>query len=139
MSRLNNFKRQHREIRELADKISMILNQDLLVQDPMEVRNLLSTLSGKLMMHLAMEDQFLYPNLMESNDSQIQTTAARFSTEMGDLVKVFKDYSAKWLNPSTIQANHEAFIKESRAIFQALLKRIDREDRELYPLVEEDE
>ena len=50
MSRLNNFKRQHREIRELADKISMILNQDLLVQDPMEVRNLLSTLSGKLMM-----------------------------------------------------------------------------------------
>ena len=138
MSRLNNFKRQHREIRELADKISMILNQDLLVQDPMEVRNLLSTLSGKLMMHLAMEDQFLYPNLMESNDSQIQTTAARFSTEMGDLVKVFKDYSEKWLTPSSIKANPDTFIKDSHDIFQALLRRIEREDRELYPLVDQE-
>ncbi len=137
MSRLDNFKRQHREIGELVNDIITMLSQDLLVQDPTKVRTLLSTLSGKLMMHLAMEDQFLYPSLMENSNNQIKTTAARFSTEMGDLVKVFKDYSDKWLNPSTIKANPEAFIKESHDIFLALRRRIEREDRELYPLVDQ--
>lgn len=136
MSHLENFKRQHREIKELVDNLTTMLKQDLLVQEPTKVRTVLSTLAGKLMMHLAMEDQFLYPTLIQNGNAQAQTTAARFSNEMGGLVQVFKDYSTKWLNPSSIKADPEAFISESHEILQALRHRIAREDGELYPLVE---
>lgn len=138
MSRLDNFKRQHREIRELVSNITALLDRDLLLAEPAQVRYQLSALSGKLMMHLAMEDKFLYPSLMGKDDTKIQSTADRFSAEMGDLVKVFKDYSEKWLTPSSIKANPDTFIKDSHDIFQALLRRIEREDRELYPLVDQE-
>ena len=137
MSRLTNFKRQHREIRELISTITPLLDRDLLLIEPTQVRYKLSALLGKLMMHLAMEDRFLYPRLIKSKNRQIQTTANRFSTEMGDLVKVFNDYSKKWLSSSSIRANPDAFIEDSHDTFRALLNRVDLEDLELYPLVEE--
>ena len=137
MGQLVNFKRQHREIRELVNKIKSSLLIDLLQTEPASVRYILSTLSGKLLMHLAMEDQFLYPSLMEKNDPILRATAQKFLTEMGDLVDVFKNYSQKWLRPSLIQADPRAFIEDSNQIFHALLQRIDQEDQELYPLSEE--
>ena len=136
MVQLANFKRQHQEIRELVNMTTALLDHSALEKDPTQVRYKLSALSGKLLIHLSMEDQFLYPILMEQDDRQLQTTARKFLAEMGDLVTVFKNYSQKWISPSSIKANPAAFIKESTDILHALLQRIEREDRELYPLVE---
>lgn len=139
MSQLSNFKRQHREIRELVSMITSLLKHDLLCQEPTKIRYILSTLAGKLMMNLAMEDQFLYPSLKEKDDQRIQTTAHKFFTEMGDLMNVFKNYSQKWLSPSLIRENPDSFIQDSQDILHSLLKRIEQEDQQLYPLLEEAE
>ena len=136
MGYLENFKRQHREIKELVEHILPMLNQDLLKREPAKIRSTISILTGKLMMHLAMEDHFLYPSLRERNDQRLQTIGEKFFAETSDLMVVFKSYSQKWLNPGSIKENPDSFIRESEELFHLLLRRIDEEDRHLYPLFE---
>jgi len=137
MECLENLKRQHQEIRTIVSDISSLLNFYILLQDPVPIRNKLPALSGKLSVHLAMEDKSLYPRLIKRGRSEVQITAKVFLAEMGNLINSFQNYSQKWLSADSIKANPDDFINDSNYIFRALLQRINREDRELYPLVEE--
>lgn len=136
MGHLANLKRQHREIQDMVNELLSLLNPNILQRNPVSVRTKLSALSGKLSIHLAMEDKYLYPMLIENGRSGVQATAKKFFTEMGDLVDVFQNYSHKWLNPNSIKANSHEFITDSNNIFRTLQQRIERENRELYPLFE---
>jgi hypothetical protein len=58
---------------------------------------------------------------------------------MGGLKQTFADYSRRWNTPEAMQAAPGDFIRESRAVLDALMHRIMREERELYPLVDGDQ
>ncbi|NLY90875.1 MAG: hemerythrin domain-containing protein [Firmicutes bacterium] len=133
---LKNFKRQHREIRDLIGTLTPLLDHEPLTRDPAKVRYILSTLAGKLMIHFAMEDHFLYPALKEKNDQRLQSLGDKFFAKTGDLMIVFQNYSQKWINPVLIRENPDSFIQESKDIFLLLLHRIEEEDQELYPILE---
>ena len=91
MGHLANFKRQHREIRELVKTIKSLLSHEFLHNDPAQARYKLSALSGKLLMHLSMEDQYLYPSLTGQDNPHIRAVAEQFFQEMGDLFDTFKN------------------------------------------------
>lgn len=136
MSRTDNFRRQHDEILNVAKEISLSLTPDKLNDQVNEVRKLLSSLTGKINVHLSMEDNALYPRMIQGNDANIKLTAQKFMTEMGEIKTVFTDYSKKWFSATSIKNSPMEFIKETKAIFAALEKRIQRENKELYPLVD---
>jgi hypothetical protein len=82
-----------------------------------------------------MEDQALYPRLMERKDSDAKEMATRFMTEMGGLGKAFTTYNDKW-QVSAIRNDPAGFASETQTVFGALSKRIGRENAELYPLAD---
>lgn len=132
MGYTDKFKAQHDEILRAANDI---VAQHKLKADAAVLRKLLSNLAGKVNFHLAMEDEALYPRLMESSDTATRSRASKFKTEMGGLGQAFADYNNKW-QLTAIRSDPEGFADATRKVFGALAKRIERENAELYPLAD---
>jgi Hemerythrin HHE cation binding domain len=132
----DNLRRQHRELLRLAREIAARLQGAAIATDATRLRSQIAALSGILNVHLAMEDGVMYPRLLVHEDPGIRALAARYVGEMGDLKKTFVDYSRRWNTPEAMRAAPGDFIRESRAVLDALTRRIGREEAELYPLVD---
>lgn len=94
-----------------------------------------SAFSKELLAHLTREDWLLYPSLLQSSDKAISGTAQKFMDEMGGLLAAYKAWSGEWPT-ERITADWKAFVTETSALLDALAQRIERENNELYPLVE---
>ncbi len=97
--------------------------------------NFRSAFSKELLAHLTREDWLLYPSLLQSSDKLIASTAQTFIDEMGGLLAAYKAWSGNWPTERII-ADWQTFAAETSAVLDALGERIDRENNELYPLVE---
>jgi hypothetical protein len=86
--------------------------------------------------HLAAEDNVLYPQLRKSADPKVRALAQRFVDEMQPISGAFKAYAVRWGSASTIQADAESFIRETKEILAALNARIRREHAELYSVAD---
>jgi hemerythrin-like domain-containing protein len=128
------FRVQHNELLVIAKEIAANLKADVLRKDASAVRFQLSQLAGVLTVHLSAEDRWLYPKLSAHPDAA--EIAKRYVDEMGGLKEAFGAYMKRWNTSTDIQANPEAFVKDTQGIFEALSNRIDRENRELYPLAD---
>jgi iron-sulfur cluster repair protein YtfE (RIC family) len=128
----DKFRTQHNEILLVAQQMTAELKG---AADAAALRKLLSNLAGKLNFHLAMEDEALYPRLMERKEADSKALANKFMTEMGGLGKVFRTYNEKW-QAAAIRTDPAGFAGETHAVFAALSKRIARENNELYPLAD---
>lgn len=136
MSRTTKFREQHVELLALAKEIAPLLNSAGMERDAEKVRHLLSQLAGKLNIHLAMEDNSLYPELLRHANPEIQSKAKAFVDEMGGIKKAFGEYLAKYPSAPAIQASAEGFAKDTQALFAVLGKRIEAEDSVLYPMLD---
>ena len=56
---------------------------------------------------------------------------------MGGLAAIFMAYKEAFMTPTKIKADIPKFRQETERIIGALLERLQREDKELYPLVAE--
>ncbi len=137
MSKTKSFRDQHNDLLKIASEISAHLNVDELSNDASEVRSLLSKLLGKLSVHLSMEDKVLYPKLLGHSDERVKSMAKIFIDEMGSFGEAVKAYKKKWLSALQIQKDPSDFIEQTKGIFDALVKRIERENNELYKVVDE--
>jgi iron-sulfur cluster repair protein YtfE (RIC family) len=136
MPRTELFRQQHESIIALAQEITWRLDPSVLASNARDTWMLLSTLSGKLGTHLAMEDRSLYPSLLNHSDQKVKHTAREFITEMGTISQAYSSYKVKWATSSSIQEAPDIFVKETRQIFSALRQRVDKENKILYPLLD---
>lgn len=83
MSITSNLRRQHTEILALASEIRGALQQDPAGIESIE--KLLPALTGKIKIHLAMEDNALYPLLLDAAEAETRRLAADYLNEMGIL------------------------------------------------------
>lgn len=133
----DNFRQTHDELLQLAGEISKLLTPAEIQKDAAKVRSLLSRLAGKLAVHLHMEDNALFPTIEKYDDARLNSMLKKFVNEMGGLKDAFNKYTNKWADPDHIKSNAMEFINETRSIFNALAKRIKKENTELYKLIDE--
>ncbi len=133
----DNFRQSHDELLQIAGEISKLLTPAEIQKDAAKVRSLLSRLAGKLVVHLHMEDNSLFPSLKEYNDPRLHSTLKKFVDEMGGLKDAFTKYTNKWANPDHIKNNAVEFINETKGVFSALAQRIGKENNELYKMIDE--
>ena len=129
----DNFKRQHQELLDLVGELATRVKVN--PGDAKGLRTMLSALSGKLTVHLAMEDKALYPRLMQADVDNSRGLARTFQQEMGGLADTFAQYNQKW-QAGTIAADPGGFARATQELASALGKRIARENAELYPLAD---
>lgn len=128
------YRKQHREILELARRLEALLGEQ--PANANALRQVLSELATKVTMHLAMEDRALYPLLAGSRNPATSQLATQFQQSMGGLFDAFVAFDRRYAVVKSIATGQAEFIAEARAVLAALSARIDHEEQELYPLLD---
>lgn len=126
--------RQHSEIRQQVSALKLLIENDI-ASNSFEMAKQISFMSGKLKVHLQSEDKYLYPKLLESNNSKLSELAKDYIVDMGNISNTFEIYKNKYNTKSKINSNLNKCIKETKEILGLLEKRLDKEDKELYPTI----
>lgn len=135
MGRTTIWSQQHRtitaSIAELAAIIASGCRADLLA-----VQLGIGRLTALLRLHLRQENDFLYPDLLESSDPAVAETARAFQAEAGELWQQYEHFIRRWPSRHVMAADFEQFRGEARVIFEAIDDRCRREDKHLLPLAQ---
>jgi iron-sulfur cluster repair protein YtfE (RIC family) len=135
MGQAQMFRSQHEDLLAVVNELSGLLGSKT-GENAGEIRHQLSTFAGKVKVHLSMEDQYLYPKLVQSQDVKIRELATGYAQEMGGIRDTLLGYLGRWTTAARIQADPAGFTSETQQLFQVLGQRIQRENNQLYPLLE---
>jgi hemerythrin-like domain-containing protein len=134
MSTLEAYRNTHAELRQMIDDLrSLITPEQLRIRPNAKTAYaLLCDLGTKVKSHLAEEDRNLYPTLLIHEDPKIKSIAWGFISGEKPLRKTFDEYHKRWLKDCDFNFT-DAFLEETREIFDMVDKRIDREEQVLFP------
>lgn len=100
------------------------------------VRRVLQVLDQRVILHLAQEDNILYPHLLGHPSPEVRDMAALLIAEMGNLGADFVDYVQRWSTDEALVKHWDRFVKESLGLVVRLVWRINQEESKLFPLVD---
>ncbi len=135
MYTLEELKKQNKDISELLDVLSVLIEHPHLKSN-MHVCEMTTRLNEKVWMHLVFEDNTLYSELSRHHNPDIQKLTQDFHQSAKDVKKLFSSYVRNWCHTHANDADHQAFVDESRQVFELIRKRIELEEKEIFPLVE---
>ncbi|GLQ48423.1 hypothetical protein GCM10007862_34740 [Dyella lipolytica] len=133
---IEHFKREHVELLASVTKLRELV-QSGVQEHAQAILGQLIAMSAVIKLHLAAEDRVLYPALLQATDPQIAQTGKRFQDEMGDLAQVYAAFASRWNLATKIGQDPDGFRRDANDVFKALHLRVQRENRELYPLAEQ--
>ncbi len=93
----------------------------------------------KVSEHLEIQDNHMYTIILSKGDTNARQTAENFMSGSKEIERIFKAYRKKWSdarNHTLRIANHEAFKKDTREMFELVLNRIQDETEHLFPTVQ---
>jgi len=137
MRKTETYRTHHQELRGIVARIDAMLDPVSIANAPDTVANVVRELFGKFSVHLAIEDNSLYPRAKSHSDARLRDVAARFETEMGGLSQRFDAYRKAWPGPLAIARDPAAFVADTRAVLDALKARVAREESQLYDLIDQ--
>ena len=136
MRKTETYRTHHEELRGIVARIEVMLDPASVTNAPDAVAGVVRELFGKFSVHLAIEDNSLYPRAKAHADARLRDTAARFETEMGGLSQRFDAYRKSWPGPLAIGRDPARFVAETREVLDALKARVAREETQLYDLID---
>jgi hypothetical protein len=134
--RIGQLQSQHEACLAIVEDIQARSKQIADRPAAVEITLMLARLTGILRIHLALEDEILYPALRNAPDPKMAETAERYWQSMGGLADAFLDFVDRWKRADALLAGQDAFRAESAHVFAALAERIAHEHAEIYPMAE---
>ncbi|ELN4154820.1 hemerythrin domain-containing protein [Citrobacter braakii] len=132
---IDKMKDQHVEILE---KISFLrtLSHAGVSSNAQEIATAIVSMSAIIKTHLSAEDQFLYPHIEQDGNSMLRQVSSKFQREMTDIVSEYEVFSRRWNIASKLKGNDEAFRRDANNVLRKLYERMQKENKDFYPLVE---
>ncbi len=134
----DNFRRQHEELATLGGALLQQLAEppEQIAARAAELRRSVARFAGKLNMHASMENEALYPRLLEHSDTAVRAKARDMFDEVKGIYSAFAVYSKRWPTTESITADPAGFARDTKRVLKTLWMRMCRENDELYPLVD---
>lgn len=132
---IDKMKNQHVEILE---KISFLrtLSHAGVSSNAQEIATAIVSMSAIIKTHLFAEDQFLYPHIEQDGNSMLRQVSSKFQREMTDIVSEYEVFSRRWNIASKLKGNDEAFRRDANNVLRKVYERMQKENKDFYPLVE---
>lgn len=128
---------QNDHITELSNVLSYLID-DRAICDTEVTCELFFSYVDRVREHLDMEERELYQRLLAHKESRIRNTANKFLAGSGEIKRVFGQYLKRWCKSKELRIkDHDQFVKETREMFELVLRRIEDEVEKLYPTVRE--
>lgn len=131
----DTFKRQQADILELAGRVSDKLDEGPLSAQIDEILFMLRGLKDKVTIHLAAEDQLLFPHLEQDPCDELAFMARQFRAELGTLCQEMANFTDHWDDKNTILVQQNRFLRETGGLLAVLGYSLERESSRLYPLL----
>ncbi len=135
MKTKEKLKQQHKTILRNVDEIFADFQTEIDTNGASGILGKINQLNELLDEHLRIEDEFLYPLLKSQPQEQVRDIANLFSFELGGFKEVFGKYLNNWNSADLISGSPKEFTSETNAILKTLVKRIQKEDSQLFPLI----
>ena len=137
MYALTELRDQHDVALDMADRLVDLIDNYRCAADALPITLQFNKLVGLMRVHLSQEDVQLYPELMASGDQQTSKLALSYVAEMGDLANELERFARRWSSSALVAGDFAEFAENARLLILHLAFRIERENRHLYPLVEQ--
>ena len=132
---LKNYLEQHESIQEEINVIKKLTSVQNAGECAKDIALHVSTLAGKIKVHLSMEDKYLYPRSLESGNEQVKKLATAYQSEMGELAEAFVQYKDQYNTVCEILKNIQNLKVDTQDVFGKIEKRIQKEEKELYKFI----
>ena len=129
---IDGLRRDHEVLLRSASRLSGLAAAIRTRADACDVRSVIDQMDAGLMVHLAIEDVDVYPQLMRHPDAQLKVMASETFAEMGVIKGAWVSYRDLW-DVDRILADTARFATATDAVVQALAMRIAMENDVLYP------
>lgn len=87
--------------------------------------------------HLTNTESGIFSQLLTSSDDQTCTTVERFMDGSREIKLIFSRYTKKWCkNNNLVIKDHDDFLNETIKVFDLVLRRLQDETENLYPLIQ---
>jgi len=134
MNAINNLEDQHHELAAMMLRLVNLAQGFHGPDQALPVTIHLAKLAHLLRLHLATEDEWFYPAMINSSEPLAASLATAYRDEVGGIAEDVEIFLAQWNSSTVIGLRFAQFREELFRLFHKLEDRIDREDVELYPL-----
>lgn len=132
---IDKFKHQHEDI--LADITALRqLVHGGIESNAERIAARIIAMSGNIKLHLAVEDNVLYPALADCGDATLARMSNLYQREMNGIVAGYMAFATTWNSAAHLLAAPEKFRAEANGVLRRVYERIKKEDLEFYPAAE---
>ena len=96
-------------------------------------------MSALIKLHLAVEDQVLYPALQADRQSDLARLARHYQSDMVPIAAAYDAFTRRWNTSQRVREDAQGFRDDANLVLRKLHERMLREDREFYPQIEAQE
>jgi len=93
-------------------------------------------MSAVIKLHLAVEDQALYPSLQRGGDADLARLGRKYQAEMAPLAQAYDAFVRRWNTAQHLREDAEGFRADANNVLRRLHERMQRENLEFYPRIE---
>ena len=130
----NLFVKQHQGLMGMGAEIIQAVNRPVNDDAVRNVRKLAARFKGALLVHQRMENDALYPRLLDHADPVVATEARVLFEELGDIYDAFVAFEARWGSSEAVAQDTPGYYAALKSLLKKLFRRMQREDNQLYPL-----
>jgi len=132
---IDKFKHQHVDILECIAALRKA-TQAGIDENAAEIARLIVSMSSTIKLHLAVEDQFLYPALQSVGNAALSRMGKKFQEEMGAIASAYMGFAGRWNQAANVAADPEGFRSHANTVLKVIYGRMQKENTVFYPAIE---
>ncbi len=132
---IDKFKHQHADI---LDSIAALrrLAQAGVAHNAGDIARLIVRMSSTIKLHLAVEDQALYPALQRGHHPELARMGQQYQRDMGPIAQAYEAFARRWNLPESVRRDEQGFRDDANRVLRMVHERMQRENRDFYPRIE---
>ena len=134
MYTLDELKQQNQEISQLCDVLAVLMEEENLHNNPY-VCELMQRFKEKVWVHLVSEENTIYASLMDDDDEHKRKIMKEFHENAREIKHQFSAFVRQWCSMPGTDEEHHQLTDQSRDINGQIRKRIEYENKQIFPLV----
>ncbi|MCE1193171.1 hemerythrin domain-containing protein [Acidovorax sp.] len=135
---LDKFKHQHTDILRSIATLRALAHAGVEIHAGSIAQGIVA-MSGTIKLHLAVEDQVLYPALQRGGNPDLARMGRQYQSEMASIASAYDAFARRWNTAENVRRDPQGFREEANAVLRRVFERMQREDRDFYPRIEEEE
>lgn len=132
---IDKFKHQHVDILDGIAALRKITRAGI-SGNAAEISQRIVAMSSTIKLHLAVEDQVLYPALRNGSNDTMARMGQAFQHEMEAIAAAYMGFAARWNHAGKVATDPEGFRSDANTVLKVLHERMKKENTVFYPAIE---